>query len=162
MVFKGTADASSLRIAIVVSRYNDFVTDKLREGAIDALTKAGATEKAIDVFDAPGAYEIPQAARIAARTGHYDAVVCLGCLIRGETAHFEYISSAVSHGIMTASADTEVPMTFGVLTTDSAEQALARAVPGPENKGWEAAMAAVELATLKRAVRDAGTRTAGW
>jgi len=162
MEFKGSADAKNLRIAIVVSRYNDFVTDKLRDGAIEALTSAGAGEKATDVFDAPGAYEIPQVARMAARTGHYDAVVCLGCLIRGETAHFEYISSAVSHGIMTASAETEVPMTFGVLTTDSAEQALARAVPGPANKGWEAAMAAIELATLKRAVREAGTRSAGW
>jgi 6,7-dimethyl-8-ribityllumazine synthase len=162
MEFKGSTDAKSLRIAIVVSRYNDFVTDKLRDGAIAALTAAGAGEKAIDVFDAPGAFEIPQVARMAAQTRHYDAVVCLGCLIRGETAHFEYISSAVSHGIMTASSELEVPMTFGVLTTDSAEQALARAVPGSANKGWEAAMAAVELATLKRAVREAGSRSAGW
>ena len=162
MVLKGTGDARNLRIAIVVSRYNDFVTDKLRDGAIEALRNAGAPESAIDVFEAPGAYEVPQVARVAARTGHYDAVVCLGCRIRGETAHFDYISQAVSHGIMTASAETEVPMTFGVLTTESAEQALARAVPGPENKGWEAAMAAIEMATLKRAVREAGSRSAGW
>ena len=96
----------------------------------------------------PGAYEVPQAARTAAATGRYDAVVCLGCLIRGETPHFEYISEAVAHGIMAASADTGVPMSFGVLTTNSAEQALERAVPGSANKGWEAAMAAVEMATL--------------
>jgi 6,7-dimethyl-8-ribityllumazine synthase len=104
----------------------------------------------------PGAYEIPQAARTAASTGSYDAVVCLGCLIKGETPHFEYISEAVAHGIMSASAETGVPMSFGVLTTNSAEQALERAVPGRANKGWEAAMAAVEMATLRRALR-AGT-----
>ena len=104
----------------------------------------------------PGAYEVPQAARAAAATGAYDAVVCLGCLIRGETPHFEYISEAVAHGIMAASAATGVPMSFGVLTTNSAEQALERAVPGSANKGWEAAMAAVEMATLRRAL-GAGT-----
>jgi 6,7-dimethyl-8-ribityllumazine synthase len=100
----------------------------------------------------PGAYEVPQAARTAAASGCYDAVICLGCLIRGETPHFEYISEAVAHDIMAASAATGVPMSFGVLTTNSAEQALERAVPGSANKGWEAAMAAVEMATLRRAL----------
>jgi 6,7-dimethyl-8-ribityllumazine synthase len=153
MHFQGTTDASALRIAIVVARFNDFVTDRLLAGARDALLAAGAAADTIDTVSVPGAYEVPQAARSAAATGAYDAVVCLGCLIRGETPHFEYISEAVAHGIMTASAETDVPMTFGVLTTNSAEQALERAVPGSANKGWEAAMAAVEMATLRRALR---------
>jgi 6,7-dimethyl-8-ribityllumazine synthase len=153
MHVQGTTDATGLRIAIVVSRFNDFVTDRLLEGATDALRAAGAPADAVDTLSVPGAYEVPQTARTAAATGAYDAVVCLGCLIRGETPHFEYISEAVAHGIMSASADTGVPMSFGVLTTNSAEQALERAVPGSANKGWEAAMAAVEMATLRRALR---------
>jgi 6,7-dimethyl-8-ribityllumazine synthase len=153
MHFEGTTDASGLRIAIVASRFNDFVTDRLLSGAKEALAAAGAPPGAIDTVSVPGAYEVPQAARAAASTGAYDAVVCLGCLIRGETPHFEYISEAVAHGIMSASAETGVPMSFGVLTTNSAEQALERAVPGSANKGWEAAMAAVEMATLRRALR---------
>jgi len=155
MKLTGSADAKHLTLAVVVSRYNDFVTDRLCEGAIEALRSAGAADDAIDVMAVPGAYEIPQAALAAAGTGRYDAVVCLGCLIRGETPHFDYISSSVAHGIMQASASTQVPMGFGVLTVDTAEQAMARAVPGPANKGYEAAMAAVEMATLRRAIRDA-------
>jgi 6,7-dimethyl-8-ribityllumazine synthase len=153
MQYQGTTDARGLRIAIVVSRFNDFVTERLLAGATDALLAAGAEPDAIDTVRVPGAYEVPQAARAAAATGSYDAVVCLGCLIRGETPHFEYIAEAVAHGLMSASAETDVPMSFGVLTTHSAEQALERAVPGSANKGWEAAMAAVEMATLRRALR---------
>ena len=156
MHVQGTTDAAGLRIAVVVSRFNDFVTDRLLAGANDALVAAGAAAGAVDTISVPGAYEVPQAARLAAATGAYDAVVCLGCLIRGETPHFEYIAEAVARGIMAASAATGVPMSFGVLTTNSAEQALERAVPGSANKGWEAAMAAVEMATLGRALR-AGT-----
>ena len=156
MHFQGSTDASGLRIAIVVSRFNDFVTDRLQAGAPDALRAAGAAADAVDTISVPGAYEVPQAARTMAASGRYDAVVCLGCLIRGETPHFEYISEAVAHGIMAAAAETGVPMSFGVLTTNSAEQALERAVPGSANKGWEAAMAAVEMATLRRSLR-AGT-----
>ena len=153
MHFQGSIDARGLRIAVVVSRFNDFVTDRLLAGAKDALLAAGAPADAVDTVSVPGAYEVPQAARTAAASGAYDAVVCLGCLIRGETPHFEYISEADAHGIMAASAATDVPMSFGVLTTNSAEQALERAVPGSANKGWEAAMAAVEMATLRRALR---------
>ena len=160
MVFNGTSDARDLRIAIVVSRYNDFVTDRLRDAAIEALRGAGASDRAVDVIGVPGAYEIPQAAHAAAVTGRYDAVVCLGCLIRGETPHFDYISSSVAHAIMQASIATGVPISFGVLTTESAEQALARAVPGTANKGWEAAMAAVEMANLRRAIRAASSDAA--
>ncbi len=137
-----------MRIAVVVSRYNDFVTDRLRSGALEALRACGVAAEDIAVLDVPGSFEIPMAARRAAETERFDAIVCLGCLIRGETAHFEYIASAASHGLMAASAATRVPMTFGILTTDSAEQALARAGSGETNKGWEAATAAVEMAAL--------------
>ncbi len=154
MRIEGTQDARGLRIAIVVSRFNADVTDRLLSGALEGLASAGAAADAVDVIGVPGAFEVPQAARSAAATGAYDAVVCLGCLIRGETPHFEYISGAVAQGIMSASAETDVPMAFGVLTTNSEEQALARAVPGPDNKGWEAAAAAVEMAVLRRALRS--------
>ena len=153
MELRGSTDASDLRIALVVSRFNDFVTDRLKRGALEALAAVGARPDATDVISVPGAYEVPQAARAAAASGRYDAVVCLGCLIRGETPHFEYIAEAVAHAIMAAEAATGVPMAFGVLTTNSAEQALERAVPGSANKGWEAAMAAVEMATLGRLLR---------
>lgn len=145
-----TSNASHARIAVVVSQYNAFVTDRLRDGALAALSQAGVAADRVEVLPVPGAYEIAQAARRAAETGRFDAVVCLGCVIRGETAHFEYIASAAAHGIMQASADTGVPMSFGVLTTDSVEQALARAAVGPDGKGWEAATAAVEMAGLFR------------
>ena len=153
-----TPNASHLRVALVVSRYNAFVTDRLRDGAVAALTQAGMPAGQIEVVPVPGAYEVPQAARRAAETGRFDAVVCLGCVIRGETSHFEYIASAVAHGIMSAAAETGVPMTFGVLTTESAEQALARAAVGPDGKGWEAAMSAVELAAVFRQLDRASGR----
>jgi len=155
-VIESSRDARGLRFAVVVARFNDFVTDRLREGAEAALAEAGAER--VDVMWVPGAFEIPMAAQRAAETGHYDAIVCLGCLIRGETPHFEYISSAVAHGITNVSADTGVPMAFGVLTTNTAEQALERAVAGPSNKGREAAMAAVEMAALFGRL-DAAART---
>lgn len=154
---EGSHEAKGLRVALVVSRYNDFITDRLADGALQALIVAGAAEDGITVIKVPGAFEVPLAARRAAETGQYDAVVCLGCLIRGETPHFDYIASASSHAIALASAETGVPMTFGVLTTDSAEQAIERAAKGPSNKGWEAAMAAVEMATLYRSL--AGERS---
>jgi 6,7-dimethyl-8-ribityllumazine synthase len=152
VVIQGQADARGRRFAVVVSQYNDFVTARLRSGAEEALAHAGAAPGDVDVIVVSGSYEIPQAARLAAATGRYDAVICLGCLIKGETPHFEYISSAVSHGIMSSALETGVPMTFGVLTTNSAEQALERVAPGPGNKGWEAAMAAVELSSIAGAL----------
>ena len=145
-------DASNLRLAIVVSRFNVEVTGRLRDGAVRALREAGAAESQIQIFDVPGAFEIPQAARAAAETGRFDAVICLGCVIRGETPHFEYIASAVAHGITSASGDTGIPMAFGVLTTNSLEQAMARAQETPDNKGREAAAAAIEMASLFRAL----------
>jgi 6,7-dimethyl-8-ribityllumazine synthase len=136
------------RIAIVVARFNDFVTERLRTGALAALDRAGVAAVDVTTVRVPGAFEIPIAAQQAARSGRFDAVVCLGCLIRGETPHFEYISSAVAHGITAAAAATGVPMAFGVLTTNSAEEALARAGDGPGNKGYEAATAALEMADV--------------
>ncbi len=140
-------------MAVVVSRYNDFVTDRLQDGALAALAKLGIGTD-VTVIKVPGAFELPQAAQHAAATARFDAVVCLGCLIRGATAHFEYIASAVSHGITAAAAATGVPITFGVLTTNSVEEAIERAGDGPANKGWEAAVAAVEMATVIAQLRQ--------
>ena len=145
---EGAQSAAGFRFALVVSRYNDFVTDRLLEGALAALAAAGADLERLTVVRVPGAFEIPIAAQLAAESGVYDAIVCLGCLVRGETLHFEVIASAVSHGLTTASGVTGVPMAFGVLTTNSIEEALARAGQGPSNKGWEAAAAAVEMAAV--------------
>lgn len=137
-----------MRIAIVVSRFNDFVTDRLLAGAQEVLHEAGISDAEVDVLRVPGAFELPIAAQRAAETGRVNAVICLGCLIRGATPHFEYISSACAHGITAAAAATGVPMAFGVLTTNSVEEALERAGPGSDNKGREAARAALEMARL--------------
>ena len=145
---EGTSYVAGLRVAVIVSKYNDFVTDRLQSGAVAALAQAGVASEKITILKVPGAFEIPFAALQAARTTHYDAIVCLGCLIRGATPHFEHIASAVAQGLTAAAADTGVPMTFGVLTTNSVEEAIERAGEGPGNKGWEAAMAAVELAAV--------------
>ena len=148
--------AAGYRFAVIVSRFNDAVTGALREGARAALAEAGAAASDVEELQVPGAFELPQAARRAAETGRFDAVVCLGCVIRGDTPHFEYISSAVAHGIMDAAGDTGVPIAFGVLTTDSAAQAEERARPGRDNKGWEAAAAAIEMAVLFRSLAERG------
>ena len=140
-----------MRVAIVVSRFNDFVTERLLDGARAALAEAKAD---VDVLHVPGAFEIPMAAQRIAESGQVDAVVCLGCLIRGATPHFEYIAAACAHGITAAAASTGVPMSFGVLTTNSAEEALERAAPGPSNKGREAADAAMEMARLFARIPD--------
>jgi len=146
--FEGRAAAAGLHFAIVVARFNDFVTTRLLHGAREALAAAGVADDAIDVVWVPGAFEIAAAADLVAIRRQPAAVICLGCVIRGGTPHFEYICSAAAHGVTTAALTTGVPMAFGVLTTDSVEQAVERAGPGPSNKGYEAAMAAVEMATL--------------
>jgi 6,7-dimethyl-8-ribityllumazine synthase len=147
-IIDGSGGAGGLRIAIVVSKYNDFVTGRLEKGALAALADAGVRDEEITVIRVPGAFEIPTTARLAAATHQFDAVVCLGCLIRGATPHFEYIAAAVAHGLTGAAGESGVPMAFGVLTTNSAEEALERAVDGPSNKGWEAATAAIEMALV--------------
>lgn len=143
-----------MRIAIVVARFNDFITERLLEGATAALADAGVTGDAVEVVRVPGAFEIPMAAQRIAETGQVEAVICLGCLIRGATPHFEYIASACAHGITAAAASTGVPMAFGVLTTNSAEEALERVAPGPAHKGREAAEAALEMARLFERLGD--------
>jgi 6,7-dimethyl-8-ribityllumazine synthase len=145
---EGTPAAAGLRVAVVVSKYNDFVTDRLQAGALAGLAAMGVASGDVTVVKVPGAFEISLAAQQAAASTKHDAVVCLGCLIRGATAHFEYIASAVSHGITAAAAATGVPIAFGVLTTNSVEEAIERAGDGPSNKGWEAAVAAVDMATV--------------
>jgi 6,7-dimethyl-8-ribityllumazine synthase len=137
-----------MRFALIVSKYHDFVTDRLKTGALAALAAAGVGANDVTILSVPGAFEIPFAARRAAQTGRYQAVVCVGCLIRGATPHFDYIASAVAQGLTAAAGETGVPMTFGVLTTNSVEEALERAAEGASNKGWEAASAAIEMAAL--------------
>jgi 6,7-dimethyl-8-ribityllumazine synthase len=160
-IIEGTASASGFRFAIVVSRYNDFVTDRLEAGALAALTAAGTAGKDITVVRVPGAFEISIAAQHAAQSRAYDAVVCLGCVVRGETPHFEYLASAVSHGLTTAAAATGIPITFGVLTTNSIEEAIERAGEGASNKGWEAATAAVEMVGVVAQLKSRSTAATG-
>lgn len=147
--YEGNLSAEPYRFAVVVSRFNTFITFRLRDGALDCLRRHGARERAIDVCYCPGAFEIPQIAQQLALSKKYDAIICLGCIIRGETPHFEYIANAVSTGISRVALETRMPIVFGVLTTDSLEQAIERAGAKGGNKGWDAAMAAIELADLK-------------
>ncbi|HSG01237.1 MAG TPA: 6,7-dimethyl-8-ribityllumazine synthase [Vicinamibacterales bacterium] len=137
-----------MRIALVVSQYHAFITDRLEAGARAALAEAGVPETHVETFAVPGAFELPQAAARVAARGDWDAVVCLGCLIRGETPHFDYIAAAAAHGITAAGQQTGVPVSFGVLTTNTADEALARAGDGAQNKGREAALAALDMARL--------------
>jgi 6,7-dimethyl-8-ribityllumazine synthase len=160
-IIEGTASAAGFRFALVVSKYNDFVTDRLQTGALAALTAAGAAAKDITVVRVPGAFEIPLAAQYAAQSRAYDAVVCLGCVVRGETPHFEYLASAVSLGLTTAAATTGIPITFGVLTTNSIEEAIERAGEGASNKGWEAATAAIEMVAVVGRLKSRDTATTG-
>jgi 6,7-dimethyl-8-ribityllumazine synthase len=146
---------TGLRIAMVVSEYHAFVTEGLERGAREALGESGIPDAGIERLVVPGAFEIAQAAMRAAATGRFAAVICLGCLIRGETPHFDYIAQAAAQGIMRAGQLTGVPMAFGVLTSGTAEEALARAREGPGNKGREAALAALAMARLYAALGDA-------
>ena len=145
---EGGQDASGLRFGIVVSKFNEFITGQLLASAVETLTKAGAAKDAIEMVRVPGAFEIPLAARRLARSRRFDAVLCLGAVIRGETPHFEYISSEASRGIAQAAADYDLPIIFGVLTTDTVAQAMERAGPPERNRGAEAARTAIEMATL--------------
>ena len=142
--------AAGFRFALLVSRFNEPITSSLRDGARLALREAGVADADVDEVSVPGAFELPQAARAVAETGRFDAVICVGCVIRGETPHFEYISAAAAHGLMAAAGETGVPMAFGVLTTDTEAQAKERAGPGADNKGREAAAVAIEMAALFR------------
>jgi len=147
-IFEGKLLAQDLRFGIIVSRFNDFICDRLLGGALDALKRSGADDGNIDVYKVPGAFEIPLIAKKAASAGRYDAVICLGAVIRGATPHFDYVANEVSKGVASASLETGTPISFGVLTTDTLEQAIERAGSKAGNKGWEAALAAVEMANL--------------
>ena len=154
-VFEGQLSAAGLRIAIVVSRFNNFVTDRLFGGAMDALTRTGADPDSIDVIKVPGSWEVPLVAAELARRHHYDAIVCLSAVIRGDTPHFDYVAAEAAKGIAHASADTGIPIAFGVLTTNTLEQAIDRAGAKGGNKGFDAAMTAIEMANLMKRIRQA-------
>ncbi len=150
---EGKLNASGLKFGIVVSRFNDFICGHLLSGALDVLTRNGAEEEGIEVVKVPGAFEIPQAARKMALSKRYDAVICLGAVIRGATPHFDYIAAEVSKGVAMIGLESEVPVTFGVLTTDNLEQAIERAGTKAGNKGWDAALSAIEMANLYREMK---------
>lgn len=149
---QGKLNAEGFRFALVASRWNDFLTSRLVEGALDALERLGADEKAVALFKVPGSFEIPLLALKLAATAKYDAIVCLGTIIRGETPHFEYIAGEVTKGIAQAAMETGVPVVYGIITADTLEQAIDRAGVKAGNKGFEAAMSAVELVNLYKAV----------
>lgn len=149
---EGDLDASGKRFSVVVSRFNAFITERLLTSACDALLKTGARKQDIDIIRVPGSFEIPAAARTLALTKKYDAIICLGCLLRGDTAHYDVIVNEVTRGIGQSAQETGVPHAFGVLTCDTLEQAIDRAGLKMGNKGFEAALAAVEMASLKASI----------
>jgi 6,7-dimethyl-8-ribityllumazine synthase len=140
--------AEGKKFAIVVSRFNDFITDRLVGGAVDALIRSGAETLDIDIVKVPGAFEIPLVAKKMAKKGRYHAIICLGAVIRGATPHFEYVSAEVTKGIAMVSLEFEIPVIFGIVTTDTIEQAIERAGAKAGNKGWHAAISAIEMANL--------------
>src|SRR4030042_1801825 len=142
---EGKLTAKGLKFAIVVSRFNSFISDRLLEGAMDALRRSGAGEEDCAIARVPGSFEIPLAAKKMAKTGRYDAIICLGCVIRGATPHYAYIATEVTKGIAHLTLESEIPVALGVLTTDTIEQAIERAGAKVGNKGWDAAMSAIEM-----------------
>jgi 6,7-dimethyl-8-ribityllumazine synthase len=153
-VYEGKLQAEGMKFALVVSRFNDFISNHLQGGAMDALIRSGAQEEDVDVFKVPGAFEIPFLAKKIALLNKYDAVICLGAVIRGATPHFEYVSAEVFKGVAQASLETGVPMAFGVITADTLEQAIERAGSKAGNKGWSAAIAGIEMVDLIRRLND--------
>ena len=152
-MIEGVLDSSKLKFAIIVSRFNELVSKGLLEGAKDCLKRHGTKDENIDVVMSPGSFEIPVIAKKLAVSGGYNAIICLGAVIRGETVHFEYVAAEAAKGIAKVSLDTGVPISFGILTTENVEQALERAGAKPGNKGFDAAMSAVEMGNLMRALR---------
>ncbi len=145
---EGRLSAEGFRFAIIMSRFNDFISSRLVDGAMDALLRHGADEKKLLLVKVPGAFEIPFAAKRLSQSGRYDAVICLGAVIRGATPHFEYVAAEVSKGIANVALESNIPVTFGVLTTDTLEQAIERAGSKSGNKGYQAAMAAIEMVNV--------------
>jgi len=151
-IIEGALNAKGMRFSIVVSRFNDFINAKLLDGALDALSRHGADDDNISIVKVPGSFEIPLVAQKLANSGNFDAIICLGAVIRGATPHFEYISAEVTKGIAKVTLDSGIPVSFGILTTDNIEQAIERAGTKSGNKGWDAALAAVEMVNLLKAV----------
>lgn len=152
-IYEGELLAKGLKFAIVVSRFNDFITNKLLDGAVDALLRHGVVEQNVDIIKVPGAFEIPLAAKIIAEKKKHNAIICLGTIIRGATSHFEYVAAEATKGIASASLETGLPISFGILTTDSIEQAVERAGSKSGNKGWDAALVAIEMAQLLKKLK---------
>jgi 6,7-dimethyl-8-ribityllumazine synthase len=153
-IYEGTLSAKGLKLGIVVSRFNDLVTRRLLDGALDCLVRHDADESNIDVFYCPGSFEIPLVAQHLAKSGQYDAVIGLGAVIKGDTPHFEYIAAEVAKGIAQVSLATGIPISFGVITTDTMEQAIERAGMKSGNKGWDAALSAMEMIHLLKMVKE--------
>jgi 6,7-dimethyl-8-ribityllumazine synthase len=153
-VIEGDLQAAGLKFSIIVSRFNDFITTKLLDGAIDALTRHGANDADLQIVRVPGAFEIPLMAKKLAQKGTSHAVICLGTVIRGATPHFDYVAAEVSKGIAQTSLETGVPIAFGVITADTIEQAIERAGSKAGNKGWDAALTAIEMAQVLRRLND--------
>jgi len=151
-VIEGKLSAKGVKFGLVVSRFNDFINKRLMDGALDALNRHGAEDKNILIIKVPGSFEIPLMAKKLADSGNYDAVICLGAVIRGATPHFEYISAEVTKGIAQVALDTGVPVSFGILTTDNIEQAIERAGTKSGNKGWDAAISAIEMVNVLKSV----------
>jgi 6,7-dimethyl-8-ribityllumazine synthase len=149
-IIQGDLSGKGLKIGIVAARFNDFITSRLLDGALDGLMRHGVAEGDIEIVKVPGAYEIPLAAKMLAQAKKYNAVICLGAVIRGATPHFEYVSAEVSKGVASVSMESGLPVIFGVLTTDTIEQAIERAGTKSGNKGWDAALAAIEMANVMR------------
>ncbi len=150
--FEGKLTAKGLRFGIVVSRFNNFISERLLEGAMDALRRSGAEDEDCSVVRVPGAFEIPLAAKKMVKTGRFDALICLGCVIRGATPHYAYIATEVTKGIASLSLENDIPIAFGVLTTETLEQAIERAGTKVGNKGFDAALSAIEMTNLLREI----------
>jgi 6,7-dimethyl-8-ribityllumazine synthase len=151
-IIEGKLQAKDLKFGIVLSRFNDFITSKLLDGAVDGLLRHGAAEKDVEVVRVPGSFEIPLVAKKMAASGKFDAVICLGTVIRGATPHFDYVAAEVSKGVAAASFETGVPIAFGVITADTIEQAVERAGTKAGNKGWDAAVTAIEMAQVMKQI----------
>ena len=149
-IIQGDLSGNGLKVGIVAARFNDFITSRLVDGALDGLQRHGVAENDIDIVKVPGSYEIPLAAQMLAQSKKYQAIICLGAVIRGATPHFEYVSAEVSKGVASVSLATGLPVIFGVLTTDTIEQAIERAGTKSGNKGWDAALSAIEMANVMR------------
>jgi len=151
-IIEGNLSAKGLKAAVVVSRFNDFISGRLLEGAMDTLVRSGASDADIDIIKVPGSFEMPVVAKALAKGGKYDAIICLGCVIRGATAHFDYVAGEAAKGIARVSLEFDCPIAFGVITADNLEQAIERAGTKSGNKGRDAALTAIEMASLLKAV----------